>query len=49
MRACRVDAKPAPVFSIPVMEKGRKALEDINSVRIVKCRACALCAVANVL
>jgi hypothetical protein len=28
----KVDAVPAPVFTVPVMEKGRAALEDINSV-----------------
>lgn len=27
----KVDAVPAPVFTVPVMEKGRAALEDINS------------------
>lgn len=28
----KVDAVPAPVFTVPVMEKGRAALEEINSV-----------------
>lgn len=28
----KVNAAPAPVFTVPVMEKGRAALEDINSV-----------------
>lgn len=28
----KVDAVPAPVFSVPVMAQGRAALEEINAV-----------------
>lgn len=28
----KVDAVPPPVFTVPVMEKGRAALDEINSV-----------------
>jgi hypothetical protein len=31
----KVDAAPAPVFSVPVMAQGRAALEAINDVRSV--------------
>lgn len=30
----KVDAVPAPVFTVPVMEQGRAALEEINSVSL---------------
>lgn len=30
----KVDAVPAPVFSVPVMTQGRTALEEINSVSL---------------
>lgn len=36
-RTFKVDAVPAPVFTVPVMEKGRAALEEINSVRRTRC------------
>jgi phosphoribosylformylglycinamidine synthase len=31
----KVDAVPAPVFTVPVMQQGRAALEAINEVRHV--------------
>lgn len=30
----KADAVPPPVFTIPVMEQGRAALEDINAVSV---------------
>ena len=33
----KVDAKPAPVFTVPVMTEGRGALEKINKVGLMSC------------
>jgi phosphoribosylformylglycinamidine synthase len=33
----KVDAVPAPVFTVPVMQQGRAALEAINEVCYVTC------------
>lgn len=33
VKTFRVDTPPAPVFTVPVMAQGRKALEAVNEVR----------------
>jgi phosphoribosylformylglycinamidine synthase len=33
----KVDAAPAPVFTVPVMQQGRAALEAINEVFYLTC------------